>query len=259
MDKRQRKKFNKLLFNMLARNPARFRLIGDREGWIRIKDIHKALLEERLFHGLSPRSIEQHLMLFKPEGFEVSEGRARAFQGLQAPGIFDYEISRPPAVLFTPLRPRALIHVENSGLSCRDPGRWIILFSSRKEALLFGKRFHNNPVLCKVNALEASQAGVEFRHAGASLYLAKEIERHWLVLPQIQADSRAETEKESRLKERDQSETGAGAGDFREPGSFFPSVSAFEELFPKDAGFRKRKKGKYSKRFRKLDKKKGKK
>ncbi len=250
MDKRQRKKFDKLLFTMLARHPSEFRLIGDTEGWVRIKDLHKALLEERLFPHITPKAIEQHLLVFRPKGFEVSEGRVRALPGLQDPGIFDYANARPPEMLFAPIRPKALHYVEDHGLgNCRENG-WIVLFSSRKEALLYGKRFHNKPMLCKITAGKAYQDGVQFRHAGGGLYLAKKIERQWLILPQIRDEFVREKPRKKSSEESLRSTVDSETEFLRQIGGFSPSVASFEELFKKNDKIRSRKRSKY------LDKKK---
>ena len=245
---------------MLARNPSLFRLVGDASGWVKIKDIHKALMEEGLFAGLTPNAIEQHLLLFRPEGFEVSQGRVRVLPVLRAPGIFEYKVVTPPEVLFIPLRPRALHHADASGLSPAGSSGWITLFSAKREAVLYGKRFHNKPVLCKVNALEASQGGVKFRYAGASLYLVGEkIGRNWLVLPQIPKETEARAHKDTPLREKSLEKAGSVDKTFKKPGSFFPSRSAFGELFPKAGRNQKRPKGKSVGRCRQTDRKRRKK
>ena len=241
---------------MLGRNPAEFRLIGDEGGWISIRDIHKALLEEKLFSGMTPRGIEQYLLLFRPEGFEASEGKVRVLPELQKPGIFDYQPARPPDMLFAAIRPRALTHADISGLTATGEKRWIVLFSSRKEALLFGKRFHNRPVLCKIIAEKAAQDGAIFLHAGAGLYLSRKIGRQWLVLPQIKEKlvrdkSKKELSEKGTLNELD-SETEF----IRHIGSFSPSTASFEELFHIGSGRSKRRS---RKRFKYIDKKKRKK
>ena len=257
MDKRQRRKFDKLLLNMLARNPASFRLVADEGGWVRIKDIHKALLEEKLFPGMTPAGIEQHLLLFRPAGFEYSNGRVRALPVLQAPGIFDYQVARPPEMLFTPIRPKALRHVDGHGLTAADKAGWLVLLSSGKDALLFGKRFHNRPVLCKIIASKASQGGVTFRHAGSGLYLSEKVERQWLILPEIREKPASEKQKIKSGTGIKATESTDGEEIFRDAGSFFPSVSSFETLFQKKAGTGRKRRSK--KRSRYLDKKKSKK
>ena len=254
MDKRQRRKFDKLLLNMLARNPASFRLVADEGGWVRIRDIHKALLEEKLFPGMTPAGIEQHLLLFRPTGFECSDKRARALPGLQSPGIFDYQAAAPPEMLFAPIRPKALRHVDGHGLSAADKTGWLVLLSSKKDALLFGKRFHNRPVLCKITAAKANQAGVTFRHAGSGLYLSEKVERQWLILPEIREEAALDKQKtESNAGIKAAEPTGREEA-FRDAGSFFPSASSFEALFQKDAGAGRKRRSKTRAKY--LDRKK---
>ncbi len=254
MDKRQRRKFDKLLLNMLARNPASFRLVADEGGWVRIRDIHKALLEEKLFPGMTPAGIKQHLLLFRPAGFECSDKRIRALPGLQSPGIFDYKIATPPEKLFTPIRPRALRHVDGHGLTAAGEAGWIVLLSSRKDALLFGKRFHNRPVLCKITAAKASQGGETFRHAGSGLYLSEKVERQWLILPEIREETASEKQKTEPNTGIQTAESAGREETFRDAGSFFPSASSFEALFQKDAGAGRKRRSKKRSRYR--DKKK---
>ncbi len=223
---------------MLARNPASFLLIGDLGGWIRIKDIHKALMEEKLFPAMTPARIEQHLRLFAPEGFEISGKMVRALPGVQANGLFDYQPSSPPPMLFAAIRPKALRHVTSSGLFASEGGRRIVLFSSRKNALVFGKRFHPRPVICKIIASQAGQNGVTFFYAGSGVYLADKIDTQWLILPEVKeepVENKTNVQKAPRGRPAAANDTG-WQGHAAEAGSFIPTVAAFEELFKKDAG-----------------------
>ncbi len=258
MDKRQRKKFDKLLFNMLARNPAEFRLVGDGQGWIPIRDLHKALLEEGLFKGMTPAGIQQHVLLFRPKGLQVSDGKIRALPEYVEPGIFEYRSSMPPHTLFMPIRPRAVFHVENHGLTAPKEKGWLILFSSRKDALLYGKRFHNQPVLCKIRAEEANRDGVGFRYAGGGLYLSKRIERQWLILPQVKEGLGRESKDAELSGGRSPAEKGTlkapAMEGLKNSGTFFPSVESFEALFQKNANARSRKR--FRKKSRYIDRKK---
>ena len=242
---------------MLARNPASFRLIGDEDGWIRIRDIHKALLEEKLFPAMTPRSIEQHFMLFRPDGFECEDGRVRAVPGIQAPGIFTYRPASPPEMLFSVIRPRALHHVHVEGLSSSRERSWLVLHSSRKEAIVYGRRFHNQPLVCKIEAGKADRNGVRFFHAGQGLFLSKKIDRQWLILPEIKEGPDAEGRKTKSRPDKISLEGQDKVVDLRGKGTFSPSVSSFEELFQKNSGKRPRKRTR--KKFKSVDKKRKKK
>jgi len=247
MDKRERKTFNKLLLAMLARNPAEFRLVSTGGGWIKIKDIHKALQEERLFTHLTPGQIEQYLLIYRPDGLEISEKWVRAVPEALHADIFDYPETRPPRILYLPIRPKASVRVEEHGIAASRESRWLVLSASMDTALLLGKRFHDNPVICKVMAGKAHDSGAVFRFAGADLYLVERLEQRWLEVPKVHR----EIKRAGRASEPSR---GPMSGQTCEPGFHpgppLPDIGPVFQKMPRRFRKKKRSKGLDKKRKR---------
>ncbi len=237
MDKRQQKRLNKLLLNILGKNPAEFLLVGDKEGWIKLKELHKVLLEEKLAPFLTPSTLKQYFCLYRPSQFEIreKEGLVRARPESTRPGIFDYPPKKPPPFLFCPIRPKAYFSVKKRGI---DPqGKtWLCLCASRDAAKVLGKRFHHAPLIVKVLSRDAFNQGHIFHYAGSELYLTKEwLEPVWLKLPSLPKNilEREQDAAEKNKKEKKAEPSGSEKrGDEIPilPGSFMPSIDYFQEL-----------------------------
>jgi len=236
MDKRQQKRLNKLLINILAKNPAEFLLVGDKEGWIRLKELHKVLSEEKMVPFLTLSTLKQYFCLFRPSEFEIreKEGLVRAKPESIKPGIFDYAPKEPPPFLFCPIRPRAYFSVKKRGIGPQGK-TWLCLCASRDAAKTLGKRFHHAPLIIKVLSRDAFSQGHIFHYAGSELYLTKGwLQPTWLNLPP--APKRPEREQDAAQKNNKEKKVGPSGPKKRDddtpilPGSFMPSMDYFQEL-----------------------------
>ncbi len=250
MEKRLQKRLNKLLLNILGKNPAEFLLVGDKEGWIRLKDLHKVLSEEKMLPFLTPSSLKQYFCLYRPGQFEIreKEGLVRARPESIRPGIFDYPPKEPPPFLFCPIRPRAYFSVEKRGIGPQGK-TWLCLCASRDAARVVGRRFHHAPLIIKVLSREAFNQGHIFHYAGSELYLTREwLEPVWLKLPPAPKKS-LEMEQEKNEKNKKEKKVMPSGSEERDddtpilPGSFMPSLDYFQE-FVAEKGKRARRRAK---------------
>ena len=237
MDKRQQKRLNKLLLNILGKNPAEFLLVVDKEGWIRLKDIYKVLSEEKIAPFSSLNSLKQYFCLYRPQQFEIreKEGLVRARPEFIKPGVFDYRPKEPPPFLFCPIRPKAYFSVGKRGIGPQGK-TWLCLCASRDAAKVLGKRFHHAPLIVKVLSRDAFNQGHIFHYAGSELYLTKKwLEPEWLQLPSPPKNI-LEREREAAEKNKKEKKTGSSRPEKRDneiptlPGSFMPSLDHFQEL-----------------------------
>ncbi len=236
MDKRQIKKLDKVLLNVLAKNPAEFLLVAHHDGWIPLADLHKALMEEKIFPFLTPSALRQHFLLYKPRGLEIDQDgdMVRAIPGDAPSSLFSYPEKTPPPVLFVPIRPKAFFAVEKRGIG-PQARKWLLLCASRQNALRLGKRFHNKPSIIKVMSGLAHDAGLVFHYAGAELYLTNNwIEPTFLQMPRAPV-KRSEKDDNILGKQGRSGRTSSSGSKVKEaleqeqfPGSFLPSVEYFE-------------------------------
>ena len=235
MDKKQLQKLKKLLLNLLAKNPSEFMLVTEADGWLRITDIHKALMEIGVTH-LTPKALLQYFLLYGFNEFETDEKNKLVRARLPREGIFLYRPKNPPPFLFVPIRPKAFWATEKQGIGPQGK-KWLPLFASRSKALIFGKRFHHSPLIIKVLAEMAHQAEIIFYYAGSQLYLIDSwIDPAFLRMPQAPIRKRDDTtdkrdksgarSKKHSLEAEEKNKEGSVLS-----GTFMPSIEVVEDFY----------------------------
>ena len=283
MDKRTRSRLQKTLLAMLAYNPGEFRLVGSKEGWVKISDVVKALHEEGLFRFLTPKSLFQFMAMFCQDHLELHEDSScvRARDETLRSEAFRYPVAIPPARLYVPIRKRAALNVEKKGLAPAQGTAWVVLCSEEAEALHLGRRRGAMEIVC-VDSKGAEDRGVVFRHGGGCLYLADWIPSQalsfsrelsiWMRMEEAERKERKRQEElagqkglESLLslmaasdtddygQERSGGKKRKGAEKTR-PGSIFPTAERLSPLYDEKELLRQRfskKRGKRTKRGKK--------
>jgi putative RNA 2'-phosphotransferase len=162
----------KILATLLARQPEELALVPDAEGFVKIKELLKALHEEEGF-GYVNRSHLNEIVLSVPDApIEIRENRIRAKERSQLPA--PAPAADLPAVLFAAVRRRAHAFVLEHGL--RAPAETgIVLVPQREAAEKIGRRIDPEPVIVTVQVEACRRRGVEFHRAGEALFLAEAI------------------------------------------------------------------------------------
>ncbi len=235
MDKKKLQKLKKLLLNLLAKNPSEFMLVSEADGWLRITDIHKALMEIGGTH-LTPKTLLQYFLLYGFNEFETDEKNKFARARVPREGIFSYRPKNPPPILFVPIRPKAFWTIEKQGIGPQGK-KWLPLFASRSNALIFGKRFHHSPLVIKILAEMAHLAGTVFYYAGSQLYLVESrIDPAFLKMPRAPA-SKKDSAPDRRAKDGSVPKKHALEPGKKEKegalltGTFMPSIEAVEDFY----------------------------
>jgi len=161
-----------LLGYVLGRRPDEFGLVPDEKGYVKIKELLKALGEEPGWRHVRRSDIQEILLTLPDPPIEVSEGKIRSTDRTHLPlplGTHDL-----PKLLYTCVRSRAYPHVMEKGIA---PGGHpqVILTGCRNLAERIGRRIDPAPTLLTVHAETARQKGVVFHRAGESIYLAEQI------------------------------------------------------------------------------------
>ncbi|NIA08264.1 MAG: hypothetical protein GWP10_00445 [Nitrospiraceae bacterium] len=196
------KRLTKAIFAMLGRRPDAFGIVLDEGGWISIKELHQALMTEPGFPHITSKALSQFFPLYRPKNFEWQEDRVRVIPKSQSPDLTIYEEIIPSEPLYVTIRPKAHAHVIDHGLRPGGNKRWIVLSTDREMALRIGRRRDRKPIMVKVLASKACEAGVVFRKAGESLYLVDRLDPQWMNIPPLPStqDRGSKESKSSKVK-----------------------------------------------------------
>jgi putative RNA 2'-phosphotransferase len=197
---RERKRLEKLLFYVLARRPDEFGLLPDKEGFVRLKDLHRVLTEEEGTKGLRLKKLKDFFLIFKPEAFEFreEEERVRACPDLVDPAVLSREPAEEvPAELYIPVRPRAWIKASEEGLVAET----LILTPDRELAERMARR--RGALVITVRAKEALFQGTIFERYLEKLYLSTWIPAEALVGPRVDEEFKKRYERPKKEKKEE--------------------------------------------------------
>ncbi|WP_022854304.1 RNA 2'-phosphotransferase family protein [Thermodesulfatator atlanticus] len=181
MTDRERKKLEKMLYYVLGRRPDEFGLLPN-EGFVRLKDLHKALVEIDGFKNIRIKKLKDFFLIFKPERFEYLEEQeiVRVKPEFAAPEIFKRDfVDELPQVLFTSVKPKAWVKVSENGLAAEK----IILTPDEKLAQRIAKR--RGALVVAVDTQKAMTAGAIFERFLEKLYVSTWIPAEALRGPKI--------------------------------------------------------------------------
>lgn len=171
---------SKLMAYILGHRPDEFGLVLDEEGFVTLKELQQAIVEEEGWSYIRPSHITEAAYTSDRERFEVEDDRIRH----SPPHKIRYERTSPPRILYHGTRRRAYSHILQRGL---DPmGRqYVHLATSTELAMRIGRRRDPNPVLLEIQAQRASENGVIFYQADPLIYLADHIPQSYIIGPPI--------------------------------------------------------------------------
>jgi putative RNA 2'-phosphotransferase len=208
---RSAKQLAKLIDYILSRKPDEFGLVTDAHGFIKIKELLKAINEEEGFRYVRRSHLDEILVSLPDHSFEIVDKVIRSKVRDRLPPRTCVLVA--PKLLFTCVRQKAHPHVNAKGI--RPIGfSHIILSSDRDMAERIGKRIDQVPVLLTVNVQRSQTKGVVFFQAGETLYLADYIPEDCFTGPALPKE-KPETAK-STPKER--------PAHPRTPGSFWVNM-----------------------------------
>ncbi|MDM8515570.1 RNA 2'-phosphotransferase [Desulfobacterales bacterium HSG16] len=181
-NKKNPERLARFLSYVLGRKPYEFGLIPDVTGYVKIKDLIKALTEEEGWGFVKKANINEALVSVKDTPVEIKDeikseikneiknGLIRAKNREKLPELFAYAMDLPK-LLYTCVRNRAHAFVLENGV---NPGAYpyVILASNAEMAKRIGRRSDADPVLITVNTARSGDQGVAFFTAGEGLFTA---------------------------------------------------------------------------------------
>ena len=162
----------KMLGYVLGRRPDEFGLVPDLDGFVRVKDLLKALHEEEGWGYVNLSHLNEVLLSVTDAPVEIAGGliraRSRAASALETPE------PEPPRLLYACVRRRAYPHVYAEGIRPSVHPR-VVLASDRMLAERLGRRLDPDPVILAVNVPSALAKGIRFSRFGENLFTAEAI------------------------------------------------------------------------------------
>ena len=180
-----------MLTYVLAYRPDEFGLVPSEEGFVRYKELLKALHEEEGWRHVRQSHINEMLMGEDRTLFETEGDRMRS---RKRHWVMDAQSDHPlPGLLYTPVRKRAHPVAMEKGLKA-ETGSRIALSPHREMALRMGRRRDQNPVLLEIPATLAEKKGMRIFSFGV-LFLTPEIPAHCISGPLPPKDLLEKAEK----------------------------------------------------------------
>lgn len=164
-----RKRFSKFITYVLGYRPDEFGLVPDENGYVKIKELLKAISEEEGWKHVRRANIDELLITGPDTPIEISDNRIRA---TDRDRLAKSEVTQQlPKLLYTCVRRKAYPHVCRKGIFPTYHSQ-IVLASDQNMAHRIGSRSDADPILLTVQVQQSLDLGVVYYLAGEGLFLA---------------------------------------------------------------------------------------
>lgn len=165
-------KLSRTVSHALRHAPWLYELELDEEGWVDVNLLLSALRQERWeWENLTEADLAEMVRLSDKKRFEWGDRQIRALYGHSLPGKLAKIPAQPPETLYHGTSPKVLEMIRREGLQPMSR-QYVHLSVETETATSVGKRKSKQPVLLKIRALEAHQAGVTFYQGNEQVWLA---------------------------------------------------------------------------------------
>ena len=163
---------SKTISHALRHEPWLYELELDEEGWVPVEILLAVLREENPeWPNVQEADLHQMIEASDKRRHEIKDGRIRALYGHSVPQKLKKTPSTPPEILYHGTSPETANIITAEGL--RPMGRqYVHLSIDKATALQVGRRKSRSPVLLKIEAGKAHQAGVAFYEGNEIVWLA---------------------------------------------------------------------------------------
>lgn len=173
----------KFLDYVLGRRPDEFGLIPDSDGFVKIKDLLKAINEEEGWGWVRQAALNEVTVTLPEPPVEIAGGRIRAADRSQLPERAP--AMEMPTLLYTCVRRKAHPVVVKHGVSPLGGGDSVVLAESEEMAERLGRRIDAAPVKLTVNSDQCVNAGLMVEKYGDGLFLVGELPPHCFSAPPL--------------------------------------------------------------------------
>ncbi len=173
-------KLSKTMSHALRHAPEQYGLTLDLDGWVQVEDLLNALRRKTpRWRSLQIEDLQHFMVASQKQRFEIHDHRIRAFYGHSTETRIERVSSVPPEVLYHGTAPQVvpLIHAEGLKPMKRQ---YVHLSADEGTAREVALRRTSRPVLLRVEALKAHQAGLSFYLGNDQVWLADAIPPEFL-------------------------------------------------------------------------------
>lgn len=188
------KNLSKLMSYILSHRPDEFGLVLDGDGFIPLKELHKAIIEEEGWSNVRKRDIQEVLFSGDREKFEVEGKLIRATKNHSIPEKITYEPCVPPKTLYHGTRRKAYPSILRHGLRPMK-GQYVYLTISEALAHRIGRRRDPNPVMLVIHAKKAHQEGIVFYGTYELIFLVEDLPVEYFTGPPLPMERAQKVQK----------------------------------------------------------------
>lgn len=181
MSKNNNNKIGKILSYILGVKPDEFSLIPDENGYVKIKELVKAVHETSDLKWLNKSKITSYETSHENREIEIKDKLIRA---VSRDEITRFSIPvKIPGELYTCIKRKSWKHIHEKGYFPET--NKIVLSKTKEKALVLGKRIDNDPVLLMVSGSTAEKNGVLFRQFG-DLFIVEYLKKNMFKGPSLE-------------------------------------------------------------------------
>ena len=158
-------KLSKFLAYVLGRQPDEFGLLPDADGYVKIKDLMKALHEEPGWRHVRSGHLREAIYTISSPAVEMEGKLIRATDRSRM--IIPKMANAVPKLLFHPIRQRAYPVIIQNGLDAHHPTSCIVMAAEKDFAQRLGRRIDPSPVILTVNTATACKNGATMWQLGS--------------------------------------------------------------------------------------------
>ncbi|MBN2176100.1 MAG: RNA 2'-phosphotransferase [Demequinaceae bacterium] len=163
---------SRMLSHALRHEPWVYELELDEDGWVDVTQVTKAVQEQSpRWVGVTPEDIARVVATAGKQRHEIRGDCIRALYGHSVAGLAPRDPVQPPMVLYHGTTEAAWPLISEQGLLPMDR-RYVHLSVDVETASKVGQRKGLDPVVLKVDAVGAWEAGVPFYAGNAMVWLA---------------------------------------------------------------------------------------
>ena len=237
------KQLAKYITYIMGRKPDEFGLVPDTDGFVKMKELIKAICEEEGLRYVRSSHIDEILITLSNPPIEILDNLVRAKSRDHLPGRMP--ASNLPKLLYTCIRRKAYPSVMDKGIFPIGRGH-VILSPEKKLAEKIGKRIDQTPVLLTVQTQKVVKIGVILIQAGDLIFMAKTIPVGCFTGPPLPKE-KSEPKKEVALKKEKPKSL---------PGTFLMDLSDEKDRKKRSIHQRRRKEITWKKERKKMKRKK---
>ncbi|MFP4039948.1 MAG: RNA 2'-phosphotransferase [Desulfosudaceae bacterium] len=205
------KKLAKLIAYMLGHSPGEFGLVTDSEGFVKTSELLKAINEEEGWGHVRPALLNELRLTLPQVPFEIREELIRANDRQRLPAQTPEK--KPPPLLYTCIRRKALAHVNREGISPTHHEK-IILAPDKKLAERIGRRRDAEPALLTVSTETALNRDIIFFKADPPLLVTDFIPPDCFTAPSLPKEKAAAAKPVKKSAPDKDKQPGDQAGSF---------------------------------------------